>query len=57
MTNEQYERTEEALVTAIERAETPEATIRLTELLMEFRRHTPSAELAGVIRKGAGRND
>ena len=56
MTGEQYERTEEALVAAIERAETPEATIWLTELLMDFQRHTPPAEFAGAIRKGVGRN-
>ena len=41
MTQEQYRRTEEALVTAIERAETPEAVIRLTELLTGFQKHEP----------------
>lgn len=41
MTREQYERTEEALVTAIERAETPEAVIRLTELLTDFQKREP----------------
>lgn len=42
MTLEQYERTEEALVAAIERADTPDETIRLTELLMDFQRNKPS---------------
>lgn len=42
VTREQYERTEEALVSAIERAETPEAVIRLTELLTDWRRNPPT---------------
>ena len=41
MTREQYERTEEALVTAIERAETSEAVIKLTETLLAFQRNEP----------------
>ena len=36
MTKDQYTRVQEALVAQIERAETPEAAIRLTELLMAF---------------------
>ena len=44
MTKDQYTRTEEALVTAIERAETPEAVIKLTELLMNFQRQVPVAD-------------
>lgn len=44
VTLDQHTRTEEALVAAIERAETPEATIRLTELLMNFQRQTPAPE-------------
>lgn len=44
MTLDQYTRTEEALVTAIERAETPEAVIKLTELLINFQRQTPAPE-------------
>lgn len=44
MTREQYERTVEALVTAIERAETPEAVIRLTELLEGFQKMEASCE-------------
>ena len=44
MTKDQYTRTEEALVTAIERAETPEAIIRLTELLMTFQNKVPVAD-------------
>ena len=44
MTREQYERTVEALVTAIERAETPEAVIKLTETLLAFQRNEPPAE-------------
>lgn len=42
MTLEQYERTEEALVVAIERADTPSETIRLTELLIDFQQNKPS---------------
>ena len=45
MTLEQYERTEERLVTALERAETPEAVIRLTELLMTLERNGPPVEV------------
>ena len=41
MTREQYERTEERLVTAIERAETPEEIARLTEVLMDFEKREP----------------
>ena len=44
MTREQYERTVEALVVAIERADTPEAVIKLTETLLAFRRNEPPAE-------------
>lgn len=44
MTREQYKRTEEALVTAIERAETPEAVIKRTETLLAFQRNEPPAE-------------
>ena len=44
MTKEQFVRVQEALVTHIERAETPEAVIKLTELLMDFQRQAPVTE-------------
>ena len=52
MTREQYERTEEALVTAIERAETPEAVIKLTETLLAFQRNEPPGEAVIAILRG-----
>lgn len=44
MTKDQHTRVQEALVAQIERAETPEAVIKLTELLMNFQRQAPVAD-------------